>query len=57
MDTPVGQARACGGDALMRRAAFEAVGGFRDDLIAGEEPELCVRLRAAGWQIWRSTRR
>ena len=27
--------------------------GFRDDLIAGEEPELCVRLRAKGWRIWR----
>ena len=27
--------------------------GFRDDLIAGEEPELCVRLRAKGWKIWR----
>jgi GT2 family glycosyltransferase len=51
--TPIGQARACGGDALMRRVAFEAAGGFRDDLIAGEEPELCVRLRAAGWQVWR----
>ena len=37
----------------MRASAFEAVGGFRDDLIAGEEPELCVRLRAAGWRIWR----
>ena len=21
--------------------------------IAGEEPELCIRLRAAGWRIWR----
>lgn len=52
-DTPVGEAKACGGDALMRTNAFEAVGGFRDDLIAGEEPELCVRLRAAGWRIWR----
>jgi GT2 family glycosyltransferase len=37
----------------MRTAALEAVGGFRDELIAGEEPELCVRLRAAGWRIWR----
>lgn len=52
-DTPVGQAKACGGDAMMRATAFEAVGGFRSDLIAGEEPELCVRLRAAGWKIWR----
>jgi GT2 family glycosyltransferase len=51
--TPIGQAQACGGIAMMRRAAFEAAGGFRDDLIAGEEPELCVRLRAAGWQVWR----
>ncbi|MGY6694773.1 MAG: glycosyltransferase family 2 protein [Roseinatronobacter sp.] len=52
-NTPVGQARACGGDALMRHSAFVDAGGFRDDLIAGEEPELCVRLRAAGWQVWR----
>jgi hypothetical protein len=31
----------------MRVAAFDSVNGFREDLIAGEEPELCVRLRAA----------
>ncbi|MEM7236867.1 MAG: glycosyltransferase family A protein [Pseudomonadota bacterium] len=52
-DTPVGQARSCGGDALMRADAVIAVGGYRDDLIAGEEPEMCVRLRAAGWTVWR----
>jgi glycosyltransferase involved in cell wall biosynthesis len=52
-DTPVGQAKACGGDALMRVSSFEGVKGFRSSLIAGEEPELCVRLRAAGWKIWR----
>ena len=52
-DTPVGLARACGGDVMMRAAAFRQVKGYRDDLIAGEEPELCVRLRARGWQIWR----
>lgn len=52
-DTPVGQARACGGDALMRVTALAEVGGFDPNLIAGEEPELCVRLRAAGWTIWR----
>tara|TARA_R110002110_G_scaffold123078_12_gene299643 strand:- start:1491 stop:2426 length:936 start_codon:yes stop_codon:yes gene_type:complete len=52
-DTPVGQAKACGGDALMRLSALRAVGGYRDGLIAGEEPELCVRMRAAGWEIWR----
>lgn len=52
-DTPVGEARACGGDALMRHDAVASVGGFREDLIAGEEPELCLRLRARGWTIWR----
>jgi GT2 family glycosyltransferase len=52
-DTPVGAAMACGGDALMRADAFDAVGGFRAGLIAGEEPELCVRLRARGGRIWR----
>jgi GT2 family glycosyltransferase len=52
-DTPVGNALACGGDALMRVEAFDAVGGYREQLIAGEEPELCVRLREMGWKIWR----
>jgi GT2 family glycosyltransferase len=52
-DTPVGEAKFCGGDALMRVAAVQAVRGYDPALIAGEEPELCVRLRAAGWQVWR----
>jgi glycosyltransferase involved in cell wall biosynthesis len=52
-NTPVGEAVACGGDAMMRVLAFEAAGGFRARLIAGEEPELCVRMRALSWKIWR----
>lgn len=52
-DTPVGPALACGGDALMRHAAVAAVGGYRATLIAGEEPELCLRLRRAGGEVWR----
>ncbi len=51
--TPVGPARACGGDALMRYDAVMAVGGYRDDLIAGEEPDLCLRLIRQGGQVWR----
>ena len=38
---------------MMRVVAVETTGGYRDDMIAGEEPELCLRLRAAGWRIWR----
>jgi len=37
----------------MRANAFEAVGGFRARLIAGEETELCLRLREQKWKIWR----
>ena len=52
-NTPVGEAKSCGGDSLMRRGALVAVGGFNESLIAGEEPELCLRLRRAGWKIHR----
>lgn len=52
-NTPVGEAQACGGDALVRVAPFMDVGGFDNSLIAGEEPELCLRLRTGGWKIWR----
>jgi GT2 family glycosyltransferase len=40
-----------GGDALVRRSALAEAGGFDDHLVAGEEPELCRRLRAAGGAI------
>jgi glycosyltransferase involved in cell wall biosynthesis len=52
-DTPVGETHTCGGDALMRVAAVQAVGGYNELLIAGEEPEMCVRLRQQGWRIQR----
>lgn len=52
-DTPLGRTRACGGIALIRARALAQAGGFNPRLIAGEEPELCVRLRQAGWEIWR----
>ncbi len=51
--TPVGPARAIGGDAMLRADALAAVGGYREDLIAGEEPEMCLRLLRAGWRIER----
>jgi GT2 family glycosyltransferase len=55
-DVPCGEVAACGGDAMMRVSAFGAVGGFDASLIAGEEPELCLRLRRRGWKIVRLAR-
>ncbi|MEM6392450.1 MAG: glycosyltransferase [Planctomycetota bacterium] len=52
-DTPVGMARSCGGDALFRSEALREVDGYNPAVIAGEEPEMCVRLRQAGWLIER----
>jgi len=37
----------------MRRAAVEAVGGYDPTLIAGEEPDMCFRMRQKGWRIRR----
>jgi GT2 family glycosyltransferase len=51
--TPIGPALACGGDALMRLAALQDVNGYTDYFIAGEEPELCYRMRQLNWQIFR----
>lgn len=52
-NTPVGQASASGGDFLARVDAFQQVSGFNPSVIAGEEPEMCFRLREKNWQIWR----
>lgn len=49
---PPGETPAIGGDVLMRTAALQAAGGYDDRMIAGEEPELCLRLRRLGWRIW-----
>jgi glycosyltransferase involved in cell wall biosynthesis len=50
-DVQPGEVKYCGGDVMFRREAIAPAGGYREDLIAGEEPELCVRLRAKGWTI------
>ena len=52
-NTPVGEAKAFGGDVMMRVDALLDSNGYRASLIAGEDTELGVRLRAAGWRIWR----
>lgn len=52
-DTPVGEAKSSGGDSLIRREAFQKVGGFDPIIMAGEEPDLCSRIIEAGWKVWR----
>jgi glycosyltransferase involved in cell wall biosynthesis len=41
----------CGGDVLIRRKVLSEVDGFDEKLIAGEEPELCRRMRAGGYKV------
>jgi len=50
---PPGEIDACGGNAMYRARAYEQVGGFSPELIAGEEGDLCLRLRRRGWVIRR----
>ncbi len=52
-DTAIGETKACGGDSMIRTAAFQQVEGFNPALIAGEEPEMCLRLRQKDWKILR----
>jgi GT2 family glycosyltransferase len=52
-DRPSGETQSCAGNVMMRVAALKAANGYREDVIAAEEDELCVRLRRMGWRIWR----
>ena len=50
---PTGDIMTCGGDMMVRIAAFEQVGGFNPKVISAEDDEFCIRLRKAGWQLQR----
>jgi GT2 family glycosyltransferase len=52
-DVPAGEGKDCSGVAMARVSALRQVGGFNAVLIAGEEPELCLRLRRQGWKTLR----
>jgi len=49
---PPGFTPYCGGDVVMRRDVLAEVQGYDPTLIAGEEPELCRRIRAKGYRIF-----
>ncbi len=52
-DAPAGEIQYFGGDVLVRASALRGAGGYNPHLIAGEEPELSLRLRREGWRIAR----
>jgi glycosyl transferase family 2 len=52
-NVPVGVANGVGGDALFRVSALRAVNFYDPKMIAGEDTELAMRLRKAGWTLHR----
>ncbi len=55
-DRPAGEIETCGGDMMVRPAAYSEAGGFDDTVIAAEDDEFCVRLRREGWEMQRIPR-
>ena len=48
-----GEVDACGGDAIYRIDMLQAAGCFNEAMIAGEEADLCLRLRQLGSRLMR----
>ncbi|GJL91745.1 glycosyltransferase [Hyphococcus sp.] len=53
---PVGEIEACGGIFLVRAEGFRSIEGFNPDVIAAEDDDFCIRLRATGVKIVRIDR-
>ncbi|ADH86455.1 glycosyltransferase family 2 protein [Desulfurivibrio alkaliphilus] len=52
-EAPFGRVATCGGIFMIRQGLFMQLGGFNPQVTAGEEPELCYRLRKQGWEVRR----
>jgi GT2 family glycosyltransferase len=52
-DTPIGEAEDMGGITMMRVRALQKVGGYNAGMIAGEDTDLALRLRKAGFKLIR----
>jgi cellulose synthase/poly-beta-1,6-N-acetylglucosamine synthase-like glycosyltransferase len=46
-----GDVESFGGDVLVQREVLENTGGYDEELVGGEDPELSLRIRLAGWRI------
>jgi GT2 family glycosyltransferase len=52
-NVPIGEVKACGGDAMILVEAFRRIGGYNPSIIAAEDDELCLRIRGEGWKVLR----
>lgn len=52
-NVPVGVVDHCGGNAMFRCSTLALTGGFNEELIAGEEPDLCLRMQQNGYFVQR----
>lgn len=52
-NTPIGDATSVGGIAMFRIAALREVDFYNATMIAGEEPDMGMRLRRLGWRLLR----
>ncbi len=50
-NTAPGECDSFGGDVLVRRSALEESGGYDEELVGGEDPELSWRISRSGWKI------
>lgn len=50
LDLDWGVPESFGGDAIVRRGALESIDGYNEALIAGEDPEMCRRMRDKGFR-------
>lgn len=48
---PTGEVPTCGGNALFRFDSYLSSGGYNETIVAGEEPELCSRIRLLGSKV------
>jgi GT2 family glycosyltransferase len=50
-EASAGEIQSTGGNAMVRVRTLREVGGYDARMIAGEDPEFCVRVRLAGYRI------
>ena len=51
--TPIGETKAVLGDMCVRTDVFREVGGFNSKIIAAEDDDICLRIRRAGYRVYR----